>query len=107
LPKLSDKQLKEVEQALRQGPKTFGYGTELWTLKRLAKVIMKLTGVSYHPGHVWKLMRKMGWSLQKPAKRAKERNEEKIAEWKEKRWPALKKTRGGGRRGSSSRTRAE
>ena len=105
--KLSDDQLKEVGRALRCGPQAFGFKTNLWTLQRLCAVIKKLTGVRYHPGHVWRLMGQMGWSLQRPAKRAKERNERAIAEWKQERWPKLKKAPGAGRRGSSSKMKAE
>lgn len=98
-PRLCEEQLKGIERALREGPQAHGYNTQLWTLSRLSDVIKKLTGICYHRGHVWKLMRKMGWSLQRPAKRAKERNDPAIREWKKKRWPALKKTPDGARRG--------
>jgi transposase len=107
LPRLNDQQLEEVERALRQGARLHGFGTDLWTLSRLTDVIKRLTGIRYHPGHVWKLMRKMGWSLQRPAKRAKERNDKAVREWKEKRWPVLKKTPVAERPGLSSKTRAE
>lgn len=106
-PKLAGVQLKEVERALRAGPLTQGYATNLWTLARLAAVIEKLTGVRFHPGHVWKLMDKIGWSLQRPAKRAKERNEEAVEKWKAEVWPRLKKKRGAGEAGSSFKTKAE
>lgn len=90
-PRLSGRQLKQVENTLRKGPRAHGFKTDLWTLSRLAKTIRTLTGVRYHPGHVWKLMNQMGWSLQRPAKRAKERNEQAIREWKAKEWPRIKK----------------
>jgi len=105
-PRLDEEQMRKIERALREGPRAFGYSTELWTLSRLSEVIKKLTGVRYHRGHVWKLMRKLGWSLQRPIKRAKERNEKAVCEWKRKRWPALKKKPAGERRGSCSRMRA-
>ena len=94
-PKLDERQLMEVAAALRVGPRAHGFQTDLWTLSRLAKAIGTLTGVRYHPGHVWRLMDQMGWSLQRPAKRAKERNEQAIREWKAKEWPRIKK-RGAG-----------
>jgi len=54
-------------------------------------VIEQVTGVHYHPGHVWRVLQKMRWSLQRPAKQAKERNAEAVEEWKGETWPALKK----------------
>ena len=105
-PRLSSDQLDQVEQALLEGPLAFGYRTELWTLPRMAELIQRITGVRYHPGHVWRVMRQLGWSLQKPTTRARERDEEAIARWLKSTWPALKKTlRAAGRRSSSS-TRA-
>ncbi|MEN8185472.1 MAG: IS630 family transposase [Myxococcota bacterium] len=105
-PRLSNDQLDAVEQALLQGPLAFGYATELWTLPRVAELIHRITGVRYHPGHVWRVMRQLGWSLQKPTTRAKERDEEAIQRWVKTTWPTLKKTpRAAGRRSSSS-TRA-
>ncbi|MCX6630393.1 MAG: helix-turn-helix domain-containing protein [Candidatus Solibacter sp.] len=56
-PKLAAKQLRVVEKALRQGARAHGFGTDLWTLPRVAAVIERLTGVRYHPGHVWKIRR--------------------------------------------------
>jgi transposase len=102
-PRLSSDQLEDVEQALLQGPLAFGYATELWTLPRVAELIHRITGVRYHPGHVWRVMHQLGWSLQKPTTRAKERDEEAIQRWVKTTWPALKKTpRAAGRRSSSS-----
>jgi transposase len=105
MPKLSDSQLKVVESELRKGPLAHGYATDLWTLARVTEVIEATTGVSYHPGHVWRILRQMGWSRQRPARRAVERNDEAITRWVEKDWPRIKKTPNGGTPGSASRTR--
>lgn len=105
-PRLSREKLVGVEAALRQGPRAHGFRTNLWTLPRVARVIKQLTGVQYHPGHVWRLLGALDWTLQRPAKRAKERNEAAIEHWKTTRWPAVKKTLAGAAPGSSSRTRA-
>ena len=91
LPRLTQSQLAEVERALLQGPSEFGYATELWTLPRVAEVIHRICGVRYHPGHVWRVLRKLGWSCQKPATRAKERDEEAIRRWRQERWPGIKR----------------
>ena len=105
MPRLSDAQLAEVEAALRQGPGAHGFATELWTLDRVAAVIEAVTGVRYHPGHVWKLLRdKLGWSRQRPAKQAVERDDEAIARWVAKDWPRIKRGLADAGRGSSSRT---
>ena len=62
-------------RTLLEGAHIFGYGTDLWTLERVAAVIKKVAGRKYHPGHVWRILGSMGWSSQKPVKRARERNE--------------------------------
>jgi len=105
-PKLDRQQLQRVDRALRQGARAHGFGTDLWTLPRVAAVIERLTGVRYHPGHVWKILGAMDWTLQRPARQARERNEEAVRQWVSERWPVVKKTLGAARPGASSRTRA-
>lgn len=105
-PKLTHPQLRQVDRALRQGARAHGFGTDLWTLPRVAIVIERLTGVRYHPGHVWRVLGAMDWTLQRPARQARERNEEAVRQWVSERWPAVKKTPGAARLGSSSKTRA-
>ena len=91
-PKLSNEQLAKVEQALARGAEAHGYIGDVWTLPRAAEVIERLTGVSYHPGHVWYVLRdQLDWTWQRPARRAVERNDEAIEQWVKKRWPQLKK----------------
>lgn len=89
--RLDASQLEELEEALLEGPGAQGFATELWTLPRVAELIKHRFGVRYHEGHVWRIMRKLGWSLQRPTTRARERDEEAITTWKKKRWPELKK----------------
>jgi transposase len=107
MPRLNAEQLRQVDWALRQGARTQGFGTDLWTLPRVAQVIERVSGVHYHPGHVWRVLRQMGWTLQRPARKARERNEEAIRQWIAERWPAVKKKPAANKRGSHSRTRAE
>lgn len=90
-PRLSAKQIKEIDRLLRQGPRHHGFNTELWTLPRMAVVIKKKTGVDYHPGHVWKILGQLNWSLQRPAKRSQQRNETAVTQWIKKTWPGIKK----------------
>lgn len=104
-PKLTPVELARVDQALRQGARTHGFATDLWTLPRIATVIERLTGVTYHPGHVWRVLRALGWTLQLPATQARERNAAAIRHWVSHRWPAVKKTPDAGRPGFSSTTR--
>ena len=105
-PKLERRALPRIDAALRQGLRAFGFATNLWTLARVAVVIKRLTGVHYHPANVWRLLQNLGWTLQRPAKRARERDEAAIREWVSTRWPKVKKTGAAAGRGSSSKTRA-
>lgn len=90
--RLTSEQAAAVARALLKGPMAQGYDTDLWTLPRMAALIEHETGVAFHPGHVWRVVRGLGWSLQRPAKRAQERDEAAIAHWKRVRWPRVKKT---------------
>jgi transposase len=99
LPRLDTDQLARVEDALLRGPAANGFPTELWTLPRVAAVIERVTGVAYHPGHVWRILRQqLGWSRQRPARRATERDDAAIEAWVKQRWPKLKKVRSVGGR---------
>lgn len=89
---LSQVQKKVLEQTLLAGPVAAGFATDLWTLARVAEVIERQFEVAYHPGHVWYILRGMGWSCQKPERRARERDEEAIARWRKEDWPRVKKS---------------
>jgi transposase len=104
-PKLSPADLAHIEQALLQGAKSNGFDTDLWTLERVAVVITQLTGVRHHPGHVWSILRRrLGWTLQRPERRAMERDEQAIQHWVAHEWPRIKKGQPQNRPGSSSST---
>src|ERR1700737_425512 len=90
-PRLSAEQISQIEVGLKRGAQALGYETSLWTANRVAHLIEQESGVSYHPGHVWKILRQLGWSCQRPAGRALERDEKAIERWQKKRWPELKK----------------
>lgn len=90
-PRLTETDRDKVEQALLRGPKTFGYATNIWTLKRIAKVIRKVVGIKHGQTQVWRILCAMNWTCQKPKKRVKERNEAVILAWKRNSWPAIKK----------------
>ena len=87
--------IDQIEAELAKGAEANGYANDVWTLQRVAEVTERITGVHYHPAHVWYILRDgLGWSWQRPARRAKERNDEAIQQWVNKRWPQLKKGRG-------------
>lgn len=90
-PRLTPEQTCQITEALLAGPQAHGYKTALWTLPRVADLIEDLTGVHYHPGHVWRLLGASGFSCQRPERRAVERDEKAIRQWKRVEWPALKK----------------
>lgn len=92
-PRLSAEQKEELRQWLLEGALTAGHATDLWTLKRIARLIQKHYRVRYTPAGVWKLLRRdLGWSCQKPEGRARQRDEEAIARWKRETWPRIKKS---------------
>ena len=91
--RLSPQQKGALVRLLLEGSLTAGYGTDLWTLKRITQVIWKQFRIRYHPNHVWRLLGQLGWSCQKPERRAKQRNEKAIDRWKRDEWPRIKKNR--------------
>jgi transposase len=106
-PLLNARHLQKVQAALRQGAMAHGFSADLWTLPRVATVIERVTGVRYHPGHVWKMLGAMHWSVQKPERQARERNAEQVEYWKTTRWPELKKKLLADAPGYSSRTKPD
>jgi transposase len=106
-PLLEEKQRQRLVARLLEGPERLGYETPLWTCERVAHLIEQEFGVRYHAGHVWKLLRQLNWSPQRPAGRALERNEAAIVEWKRKTWPAIKKKPKKKAARSSSSTKAD
>jgi transposase len=90
--RLTESQLKQLEQLLLAGARQQGYCTELWTLPRVVELIGKHFGVKYDASGVWHVLRRMGWSCQKPERRARERSEEAVGGWRKQRWPNIKKS---------------
>jgi transposase len=102
--RLSDRDWRRVERALLRGAQAHGFDTDLWTLPRVAEVIWRLTGVSYHPGHVWWLLHRHHWSPQRPTRRASERDDAEVARLRAEEWTRIKGGRPSGARGSASST---
>lgn len=89
--KLSAQQRSQLVTALRQGTRHWGYAPDGWTGPLVGDMIRRLFGVNYHPHYVPRLLRKLGWSPQKPEQRARERDEKAIARWRRVAWTRLKK----------------
>lgn len=89
--RLSEQQWQDVEAKLLCGPRSCGYPTELWTLSRIRDVVEQVSGVRYDTGHLSRILRALGWSCQKPKRRAKERNEDEIARWVKEEWPRIQR----------------
>jgi transposase len=104
--RLTPAQEADLAQAILDGPEAAGYPTAVWTLPRLAQLIQQRHGVRYHPGHVWHLLDRLGFSCQRPTRRALERNAAEIRRWHRQRWPALKKKPGAKVARLSSSTKA-
>lgn len=81
-----------MERVLLKGAAAAGFPTDLWTCPRVAQVIQKRFGVGYHVDHIGRLLHGLGWSPQKPERRAVERNEAEIRRWAKEDWPRVKKT---------------
>lgn len=90
--RLDAAQCAALSQALLKGALQAGFPTELWTVKRVRVLVKREFGIGYSNTGCWELLRRLGFSPQKPEKRALQRDEEAIATWKRKTWPALKKT---------------
>lgn len=94
-PKLTAQDKARLVQYLLEGPMEHGYHTDIWTTKRMAELIERKFSVSYHRDHVGRLLHWLGWSHQKPKRRALQRDEEAIQQWKRQGWPRIKKGRRG------------
>jgi transposase len=89
--KLTPEQLAHLPSLLEPGAEAYGYRGDVWSTKRVAEVIWRTFGVSYHPAHVSRLLRAVHLSVQQPIERATQRDEQAIAAWRDEGWPALKK----------------
>ena len=88
---LTDPQCEPLLPLLLQGARAHGFPNALWTLKRIAAVIQVQFGVRYHPAHVWKVLRRLGWRCQVPERRPIQCNEHAMAHWKRYKGGAIKK----------------
>src|SRR5215469_13086382 len=90
-PKLGTVQRAGLRRRLVAGALTQGFSTDLWTCPRVAQLIERVYGVHYHVDHIPYVMRSLGFSVQKPEPRARERDEAGIRQWIIQDWPRIKK----------------
>jgi transposase len=90
--KLGQHDYPRLWKILLKGALAYGYPNDMWTLRRISRVIEREFGVKYHPSHVWKILREQGWSCQVPERRAIQRDDDAIEHWKRYTWPAIKKS---------------
>jgi transposase len=88
-PRLTDEQRAQIPALLAKGAESYGFIGDLWTTARVATVIKRAFGVRYHPAHVSRLVRQLGWTQQLPRTRASQRDETRVTAWREQTWPAL------------------
>lgn len=100
---LSDDQKEDLVERIVEGAQSEGFDSDLWTCPRVKLLVERLYGVSYHVDHVSRLLHSLGFTPQKPSRRAVERDEEAIENWVRKDWPRIKKKRHGCKRTSFSR----
>ena len=94
MPKLTPEQLAQLVEELNLGAVSHGFPGHIWTRLRVNELIGRLFGVSYDLTQVGRILKKMGWSLQKPARKARQQNQQKVQQWREETVPELKKSRG-------------
>lgn len=90
-PKLAPRHQARLERSLLRGAQAAGFANDLWTCPRIAQLIAQQFGVRYHPDHVGRLLRALGWSPQRPVRQARKRNEPLIQHWVKADWPRIKR----------------
>lgn len=90
--RLTADQLDQLTKELAKGAEQHGFSGQVWTRPRINEVVTKLFGVSYDPSQIGRLLKKVGWSRQKPARQARQQDPQAVANWREERLPALKKS---------------
>ena len=91
--RLTSEQLEAIPELLTAGAESFGFFGDVWTCARIATVLRLEFGVSYHKAHVSRLLKQLNWTPQKPIRRASQRDEDAIADWRTQAWPEIKKRR--------------
>lgn len=89
--RLNEVQVQHLKAIWHAGALTQGYVEDYWTLARIAQLIWKLFAVRYKPSGVWRFLRRVGWSCQKPQRRSFGGDKEAIARWRHSAWYRIKK----------------
>jgi len=89
--RLSASQAEQLREILLASPLAAGFSTDLWTCPRVAEVVRREFGISYYPDHLGRILHDLGFSPQKPQRRARERDEAAIERWRREDWPRIKK----------------
>lgn len=89
--RLDDSQKKQLKKILLGGAMAAGFPTDLWTTRRVAEVVKEKFGIEYNPDHLGRILHDLGFSCQKPTRKAKEQDPQAIVEWRAKEWPRIKK----------------
>ncbi|MBC3788473.1 winged helix-turn-helix domain-containing protein [Spirosoma utsteinense] len=90
--RLSAEQLSQLVTELHKGAEHHGFSGAVWTRPRVNEVVKELFGISYDPSQIGRILKKVGWSRQKPQRKASQQNLQAVAQWREERLPALKKS---------------
>ncbi|MBX7167952.1 MAG: winged helix-turn-helix domain-containing protein [Pirellulales bacterium] len=104
--RLTEDQGYQLCDLLVAGPLAAGFDSDLWTCRRVAEVVRREFGISYHPDHLGRILHSLGFSPQQPQRRARERDEAAVEQWRKSDWPRIKKGAGGGKLPSSFSTNA-
>ena len=92
-PELTDEEKQLIPDYLSHGAESYGFQGEVWTCRRVRKMIEIEFGVSYHKSHVARLLKELNWTPQQPTEQATQRDEEAIADWRKHVWNDMKKKR--------------
>ena len=90
-PRLSKEQQQQLLLLLEEGAEAHGFRGDVWTQPRIARLVKRAFGVPYHPRHMGRLLKALGWSNQKPEHRASQRDEAAIEQWRAETWEEIKK----------------
>lgn len=90
---LTPEQDQQVRQWLAQKPTVHGFPTDLWTARRVADLIQRRFGISFHPNYLRAWLTQRGYSPQRPTRRPRQRNDQVIASWVKTDWARIQKKR--------------
>jgi transposase len=94
-PALTDAEKGWIPDFLSHGAEAYGFRGDVWTCARVGKMIEMEFGVSYHKGHIARLLKELKWTPQQPIERAAQRDESEIARWRRNVWWEMKKSQFG------------